>query len=503
MNEFLQENPDDGYWIPDELLIGVDHNIDPWELTKPDWLVQDPRLTGDLEEGPLRLLLAYSPEDEVITFEREEGHPTQFTSWVVRRLHPPEPSSSYADQEGLVAAIARLNALVQNEENPPDGDVQVLGGVRNWLTSAGMAHIGTGGPGGRPVPPPGKSSFALSQAVQSALGTPDSQTIDVAILDTVPSEATLQAAFGNLAWRDDPLLKSLLWPQGVLDVQRNDFSITRIPCAPFACHSTVGQHRDYDLSDHGLFIAGIIRRIAPNARIHLIQALGDQGVGSVSQIIRAAETVRDLPRNTPLLVNLSFAVNTRQLLTGARGALSSGDQLQVQMENFSLWMLFSLLGLSNARLIAAAGNDNQTTPPRRPARSPADYLAVIGVGALKADLSGPVSYSNTPDQPASFGLWALGGEVRPDGKTDPAKAVQSCFIGSFPDGQANVSGWASWAGTSFATAIVTGTLAKMAGDGLTLAQAESTLRTVGGAVTLPGGSVSQAKAVATTQQMTP
>jgi hypothetical protein len=130
-------------------------------------------------------------------------------------------------------------------------------------------------------------------------------------------------------------------------------------------------------------------------------------------------------------------------------------------------------------LVAAAGNDNR--PGQRPPgpRLPARYDDVVGVASVNRKL-GPARYSNLGDQTVlGNGVAVFGGDAAPGPlPTDPnlidtapppgsVDAVVGVFSsGTFPpisslqtvNGVApppeNLTGWAYWAGTSFATPIV-------------------------------------------------
>jgi subtilisin family serine protease len=108
-------------------------------------------------------------------------------------------------------------------------------------------------------------------------------------------------------------------------------------------------------------------------------------------------------------------------------------------------------------VIAAAGNDHrpgQSVAPQ--ARVPAAFDSVQGVGALPKALprkNGKLkkaSYSNQADKPRKIGITTLGGE---EGE---GQGVLGLYLGEFPCGEPNCTKWAWWAGTSFATPVVTG-----------------------------------------------
>ena len=127
-------------------------------------------------------------------------------------------------------------------------------------------------------------------------------------------------------------------------------------------------------------------------------------------------------------------------------------------------------------------------PANRPAaRFPAAFTNVIGVGAMpRQDLGGvpqeAASYSNLSDDTPAIGYITLGGEPGVD------QGILGVFISQFPEYcgplplnfasiqpdfiryRSNKNGWAWWAGTSFATPIITGLLAANAGGLPAMAQ---------------------------------
>jgi subtilisin family serine protease len=109
--------------------------------------------------------------------------------------------------------------------------------------------------------------------------------------------------------------------------------------------------------------------------------------------------------------------------------------------------------------VASAGNDS-TSQSRVDARYPAAFSNVIGVGALPKGNPRiinsyiPASYSNLADNPPTNGFMTFGGEP------GQGQGIRGMYISNFPGlGNINPTGWAWWAGTSFAAAIITGFLA--------------------------------------------
>jgi subtilisin family serine protease len=113
-------------------------------------------------------------------------------------------------------------------------------------------------------------------------------------------------------------------------------------------------------------------------------------------------------------------------------------------------------------VVAAAGNDalrretrhfDEAPPPRYPAR----YEQVLAV-APSESTGAPASYSNRADVRArTNGITSFGGEIGGEGKG----VVGVYSADTFPDGQRNTSGWAQWAGTSFATPLIAGVAARL------------------------------------------
>ena len=67
----------------------------------------------------------------------------------------------------------------------------------------------------------------------------------------------------------------------------------------------------YPMADHGLFVAGIIRSLAPAANIVCIRVLNDFGVGDTAALIQMLEAIvnhvgTDL--HLPLIINMSMVV---------------------------------------------------------------------------------------------------------------------------------------------------------------------------------------------------
>jgi len=247
------------------------------------------------------------------------------------------------------------------------------------------------------------------------------------------------------------------------------------------------------MADHGLFVAGIIHSIVPQATIHLIEVLSPLGVGDLETLSGGLQKVLDVIYQKPpepseseepqeprrkLVVNCSWMLDLPRVEEHLQ-ALSYTDpehafewevwQLAVNDENQALALQGKcerLMALGR-QVIAAAGNDRQGTNNGSIApatRFPAAFLNTVGVGALPKDAVPDSttqkypssSYSNIADVPnTEIKIATLGGE---EGE---GKGVLGLYLGEFPgcENQPNCTKWAWWAGTSFAAPILTGAIA--------------------------------------------
>jgi subtilisin family serine protease len=117
------------------------------------------------------------------------------------------------------------------------------------------------------------------------------------------------------------------------------------------------------------------------------------------------------------------------------------------------------LALNNCLVVAAAGNDSVAGELRLEPRLPARFETVLGVAATNLD-GKPASYSNVGDEQRRGDHVATFGGERGD-ECAPLDGVTGLYSGEFPGLEPNTTGWASWSGTSFATAIVSGIAANV------------------------------------------
>lgn len=182
----------------------------------------------------------------------------------------------------------------------------------NWLAS-GVPNSnpdGGGGPAARPIPDDtaatgeAHDSIRLAWEFSPPLELQSSQRraeVEGAVSSTAPDPADLERA--TATWPGHPLLRTLLRPKYRLQIwylgythllQLVDYGLPGHP---------------YVLSDHGLFSAGIIHSVAPDAVIELAEVLHPYGVGTLET--RAVGLAHLAARATavPLVVNCSWVLN--------------------------------------------------------------------------------------------------------------------------------------------------------------------------------------------------
>jgi hypothetical protein len=376
------------------------------------------------------------------------------------------------DEAALVGYIGRLNERIGGLS--PGAELQVQQTAPNWYAGGAPVNNGTGGPGGKPTAPDPSSIIVrdptgigfwrprLPRIVEERLGDYASRGagIDVYILDTAPDPIDLERALKRWGGRH-PLLDRLL-PAGPGRTLEIDYA-GHAHLLDLA--NVVLPDHDYVMSDHGLFIAGIIHALAPAARLHLVEVLNPYGVGTLESIARGfVAAARAAQAGQKVLVNASLFLDVARPDERSLKALARRDPFwasfpreELDTTVAPLREICRFLQGQRAQVVAAAGNDG-AGGFHPAARVPAAFPEVLGVGALD-HTEAAADYSNLADDPVTDGLAVFGGDKRADGFSDPVHGMLGVYIGSFPDGAPNTLGWARWAGTSFATPLVTGALA--------------------------------------------
>lgn len=422
----------------------------------------------------------------------------------------------FTNVTGIKSSAELIDLIKSLDNEKANAPSTIIAPMPHWLASGTPRAGGTGGPGSWPVeanPPQGEGwrfqaidqhNSIVSFRTSDELGNDGDETRDdgddrdrygagvhIAILDTMPTKLAIRKAYQEWRWHHQVVnnINDLL-SNDQAHFQRAEFKIL---------HETVDERiigNPYLMRDHGLFVASIIHTLAPKATLHLYEVLNPYGVGSLESILEGLEKIiADIESNKitlPLIVNCSFT-----LIPPQEGAV--GHDLWL-----SITKLITIdLNLDKVIIVAAAGNDakyNNPNPDSRPSAGyPAAFTNVVGVGALPKGFPRSwwnrrfkaASYSNLADymtlggeaglrngvlgmyisdyfpKPAGF-LWRLW-SILTLGRARYGRCYPPKFLWDFihVKYKPNTTGWAWWAGTSFAAAIFSGSLAALYNPGTT------------------------------------
>jgi subtilisin family serine protease len=211
-------------------------------------------------------------------------------------------------------------------------------------------------------------------------------------------------------------------------------------------------HNSPDLKDHGLFSAGLVHAVASDSSIHLYRVLDDYAQGNVWVL------------NAALVDFMTDALGSAKELRGAVLNISLGLRPEkgslpgLPDEVQSLKYLVTAAYCQGMVVVAAAGNESAkntaNNAPPEPRAMPA-LFSPAAIAVARSNRAGQrACYSNDGD------ITAPGGETKGgcSGTYDEFSLVGPVMMsGRFP------WGYAYWAGSSFATPLVSGLAALGAG----------------------------------------
>lgn len=434
-----------------------------------------------------------------------------------------EKQEQYVSRLDMAELLMRLDNAIESQPLNETG-IRLEAVTPNWLCSPCSEVGGGGGPGGIPEPyrapsdDPHPFDFPYIPGLDEARAKAG-EGVTVAVLDTAPCLKALADIYEryhkvNPANQKEhhPLIESLLRPNGPLVVHpASHEELLRMRAVHLRDHN-------YEMTDHGLFVAGIIHSIAPKAKIHLYEVLNSQGVGDLMSIAKGFWEVFIHLSRIRVVVNASLVLNIPgrdQPMADLDPAFMAKIIKDWEKHKDEKWLTSELLSeegktwlarqgaaiewicdhiyYRGSRVIAAAGNDwrPKESPERPHPRFPAGFDRVLGIGALPkdavADASAfyPVSeYSNLSDEPEPGSTEKEVGIVTLGGEAGEGNGVVGVYIGQFPDMKyrlepyplllrpilwviftlkwgncirpRNDHHWAWWCGTSFATPIIAG-----------------------------------------------
>lgn len=487
------------YWIPAEMVV----------------VVRLPRIpTDDLQEvlvEQIRLQLNAFLAHYNITLEAYGMAGRWSTSPAmppVRRrsflfgLHRKQPliavffHTRYLDNRSNDPLPIALSHIQSHLEELAQAGLQVVSAMPNWIVTAAAApplfyaHGGSAAPArpapGLDVPSPGNALLGwhvklLDKSIP--LDAKGGEDVLVVVLDTAHHPDRIRSAATRLEHRRNWLLQRLS-----TDL-RNEDGLFTIEYDRYPLSNDVRTGRDhmnearyYLMPDHGLSVAGLVRDIAPRAKIRLVRILNDYG-GSDLYTFFAALT--DLEREIvssslrKVIINLSLTImpDIRRLPSiwfdkrqWPSTQLAGVMRVLTHIED-GLRLLCEALYARGVLIVAAAGNDSldvvrQGLRPRPP-RAPARYETTLSVASVNSRFN-PSMFANAANvPPIDSGVATFGGDSY--GATDTnalPDAVRGIYISpTFPTGEQNISGWADLTGSSFATPIISALAAHLMGQG--------------------------------------
>ena len=484
--------------------------------------------------SPTGKYLFPSPSDSgttVLSFFHVEQSNMKYAKSTTRSMNG-SGGSSYGD-EAADNTRQLVDLINRNLDTLRQGKIPVVAATPNWLS--GGAGCSTHCPSFPPIPIGQGSSCAsssglwpitlpeLDKTMQGLTG----DGVTVLVLDAMPTSDEIIKAAAS-AGNNNLLLQTIV--HQISGVQTPPIKLTHMDLGPrLDDNSSTEQPRSgedlygrsfpYPSQDHGLFITGIVRDLAPGANIECIRVLNDFGVGDNTGIVDALSRIHERMRKKGDLYNQSVVINL------SLGAIPSREDLarlwfnadcscqseefvhlieDIELLQLGLHLVIQSLTELGAVVVASAGNDSniplwnpsaEDYPSRNGPRYPAAYPEVISVGAVdKYGRAAP--YSNYPQVPpyhngiATYGggvpmpvpPLGSGGHVPPgDHGPDPQKMTTAIdvdgVIGVYTTSQypalsrddppqsynAPVKSydWAYWSGTSFATPIISAVAARV------------------------------------------
>jgi hypothetical protein len=473
------------YWVPGEIVVVVRLKRKP-AAEALEILVEQIRTTLNSFLATYRLTL--EPYGSAGRWRETPGLPPVRRRGFIFGLHKAQPSLAlffhvqHADPQVKDAMPQALSYLQAHLEQLAQEGLVLLSVMPNWLVAATPVFYSDGGPALPPRPSP-SPALSTAEAVPTGwrfsfldqitqLQPAGTEDVVVAILDTAHHADRVKSAAMHAKFRYNWLLQRLASDlqdaSGLFEIEYDRYPVSN---EVRTGHDFYNEPRYYFMEDHGLFVAGIVRDIAPKVRIRLVRILNDYGCCDLYNLFAALtdleqEVVSGAIRR--LVINLSLAImpDIRRLpsiwfadRTWSSAQLGGVVRLLNQLEE-GLRLLFESLYAHGVLVVAAAGNDSAAATKQGkkpyPPRAPARYNTTISVTAVNSRHEA-AKYANAACiAPLDAGIATFGGESYGfvDANEQP-DAIRGIYLRpTFPSGEPNNTGWADWSGTSFATPII-------------------------------------------------
>jgi len=443
----------------------------------------------------------------VISFLQIKQHSSQGgssnISMSMRSSHGENDDDDHNGLEGkfVPQIVGILNENLKYLHSNQGGHVPITIAAPAWL-SGGTPGIGQGCPLTPPMPLAVTDSCSNWHIdlpnLPDDLELKTGKGVTVFILDAFPelgviTRAAQDAGSSNLllgnvsttATFDYSLMSGLQEVQVMADTKNT-----------FVGKDVYGRHYPILMADHGLFIAGIVRDVAPDTQIECIRVLDDLCVGNLQSIVDALNNIylRKAPSSGDLngqavVVNLSLVIPTDEeansqgidtTIGGFNNVWANLKQVLQSLSDLGVIIAASAGNEADLRELPPGANRPDALYPAKFANAPDSIEGVIPVGAVTSR-GKPASYSCYP---GLRGVATYGGEVPtvapPDPPDPPSDNIQVTIsdapVGIYssveypplqedppeqyytaPDNRA----WAYWVGTSFATPIISALAARV------------------------------------------
>lgn len=492
--EYQDESDDDIFYLIQDAIV-EDEEDETYEI------IEEIQNEGDEEKDVVIYLgneSIWKFSSDPVRFEAVDKKAT--TRWKLYITNINDSNTKNVDSKigNLSSTIHRISEgkVESTDENEPILGIGRATEPNNW---------GGGGPGGLPIPPSitdvvdsdGKNFLDETSPLYIDLGdilnglrdTNGGEKTLVAILDTSP--LTLNEQIWEQAtqeYENNILLKSLASVLKIVNVLDSfDEGLVNEDANKAGVQS-------YPMISHGIFVAGIIHSIAPNADIKLYRSISSIGLTAANPV---QDGLKEIVENhvadssdKVLVVNCSLNMGLEKT-----PSLYSEDHAES-------WWRKHMNKIHPIVVAGAAGNERtylQTHDHPPYPLKPAAYAKVLGVTSLKKKAAANWKRSSYANWAGNFihdvnsnndnatgkeyrrGIATYAGDLTQifddDGEplslriTNPLDSLLGLYIQHFnlpyfpPEYSImNKHGLARWCGTSFATAIVSGVLALIASD---------------------------------------